>query len=402
MVDEFVRKQQVTGSRNLSFEEVEEILIYFSGSILEKDNEEAVFWDLARNVIARLGFVDCVIYTVNHRAKKLVQRAAYGPKNPRQYDILKPIDIPLGSGITGFVATSGIAERIDDTQKDPRYIVDDEPRRSELTVPIMLKGKVIGVIDCEDHRQNFFTEQDLRIVKAVAAICAIKISHMETQRLVHQKEAKLLKARHEMAELKIKAIRAQMNPHFVFNALNAVQHFITINDKKNALRFLSAFGKLVRLYLKHLDDDTINLFQEIDIIDQYLKLQKLRYDGMFEYGIHFKEQETEMIYVPALIVQLMIEEGVENLAKNKLAGKLNIHIHVPDEKHVEITLDIAISGEGRAVAKLESKYANEVTNWSDHIRLLKKIKKYAIHTEKETNKKRGTIHHITRVTLPCL
>jgi LytS/YehU family sensor histidine kinase len=402
MVAEFARKEQLTGTRNLSFEEVEEILIYFSGSILEKESEEEVFWDLARNVISRLGFVDCVIYTVNHRSKKLVQRAAYGPKNPRQYDILKPMDIPLGQGITGFVAKSGIAERINDTENDSRYIVDDEPRRSELAVPISLKGKVIGVIDCEHPQKNFFTEQHLRIVKAAASICAIKLSHLETQRIVHKKESKLLKARQEMAELKIKAIRAQMNPHFVFNALNAVQHFITSNDKKNALRFLSAFGKLVRLYLKHLEDDTINLFQEIDIIEQYLKLQKLRYDGMFEYGIHFPEQETEMIQVPALIVQLMIEEGVENLAKNKLAGKLDIHIKIPDDKHVEVTVDIAIPRKGKIAAKLESKYANEVTNWSDHIRLLKKIKKYSIQTKKEIKQSRGIIHHITRVTLPCL
>lgn len=400
MVDSLLNKNRTNKSRNLSFEEVEDILIYFSSSILEKDNVEDVFWDLAKNVIARLGFVDCVIYTVDFRKQKLIQRAAYGPKNPKQQDILKPIDIPIGLGITGYVAKTGIAERIDDTLLDERYIVDDEQRRSELTVPIKVKDRVIGVIDCEHPQENFFTEQHLRIVKAVASICAIKLSHLETQSLVHKKETKLLKARHEMAELKVKAIRAQMNPHFVFNALNAIQHFITGNDKKNALRFLSAFGKLVRLYLKHLEDDTINLFQEIDIIEQYLKLQKLRYDGMFEYGIHFPDQETEMIYVPALIVQLMIEEGVENLAKNKLAGRLDIHIQIPDERRVEVTVDIAIPRKGRA--KLESKYANEVTNWSDHIRLLNKLKKYSIHTEKEVNNKRGTIHHITRVTLPCL
>jgi hypothetical protein len=98
----------------------------------------------------------------------------------------------------------------------------------------------------------------------------------------------------------------------------------------------------------------------------------------------------------------MIEEGVENLAKNKLAGKLDIHIKIPDDKHVEVTVDIAIPRKGKIAAKLESKYANEVTNWSDHIRLLKKIKKYSIQTKKEIKQSRGIIHHITRVTLPCL
>jgi putative methionine-R-sulfoxide reductase with GAF domain len=395
-------KKKSTPSRTLSFDEVEDILIYFSGSILEKDSEEEVFWDLAKNVIGRLGFVDCIIYTVNQRTRELVQRAAYGPKNPKQYDILKPINIPLGMGITGFVAASGIAEKISDTLRDARYIVDDERRRSELTVPIKLKDKVIGVIDCEHPRKNFFTDQHLRIVKAIASICSIKLSHLEAQKAVEKKEFYLLRTKHQMAELKIKAIRAQMNPHFVFNALNAVQHFVTINDKENALRFISAFGKLVRLYLKHLEKDSINLFQEIDIMEQYLKLQKLRYEGMFEYLINYNGNGNEMIFVPALIVQLMIEESVENMAKNKLAGKLTINIVTPDEKHVHVTVDIAIPIKGTIISKLESRYANEVTTWADHIRLLKKIKKYAIKTNREVIQKKGAIHYITKVILPCL
>jgi putative methionine-R-sulfoxide reductase with GAF domain len=400
MVDELFMMKQPTVSRTLSFEEVEDILIYFSGSILEKNREEDVFWDLAKNVIARLGFVDCVIYTLDQRTGKLVQRAAYGPKNPRHNDILKPLEIFLGEGITGYVAKTGIAERIADTRIDSRYVMDDEPRMSELTVPIAIKDKVLGVIDCEHPSKDFFTEQHLRIVKAVASICAIKLSHLEALRAVQQKEAKLLLAKNEMADLKIKAIRAQMNPHFVFNALNAVQHYITSNDKKNALRFLSAFSKLVRLYLKHVEDDTISLFQEIDIIDQYLKLQKLRYDGMFEYEIHHEGFDNGLMHVPALIIQLMIEEGVENLAKNKVAGKMEINIQAPNEKHVVVTVDISISGKGKA--KLESRYSNEVTNWSDHIQWLRKIKKYTIKTKKEVIRSKGVVHHITRVTLPCL
>lgn len=397
-----VLKKESKPRRNLSFDEVEDILIYFSGSILGKDREEDIFWDLAKNVIARLGFVDCVIYTVNARSRKLVQRAAHGPKNPTQRIIMKPIAIPLGMGITGFVATTGIAERIRDTTQDPRYIVDDEPRRSELTVPIMLRDKVIAVIDCEHPRKDFFTAQHLRIVKAIASICAIKLGHLEAQGNVRKKEAKLLRARHELAELKIKAIRAQMNPHFVFNALNAIQHFITGNDKQNALRFLSAFSKLVRLYLKHLEHDTITLSQEVDIIDQYLKLQKLRYEGLFEYAIHFPANENEMIRVPALIVQLMIEESVENLAKNRLAGKLAIRIQVTDEKHVEVIVDIAIPGTGNTSSKLESRYTNEVTNWSDHVQLLKKLKKYSIKVNRDVAYRDGTVHYITKVKLPCL
>src|SRR5690606_32842179 len=259
-----------------------------------------------------------------------------------------------------------------------------------------------GIIDCEHPRKNYFTEQDLRIVKAIASICAVKLKQLEAQKAVQHRESKLLQARHQLAELKVQAIRAQMNPHFVFNALNAVQHFITINDKKNALQFLSAFSKLVRLYLKNLENDTIDLFQEIAVVEQYLKLQKLRYDGIFEYEINLPDSDPGLTQVPALIVQLMIEEAVENLAKNRLAGKLKIGIDLPDEHHVGVVLDIEIRQSGKILAKLEERYANEVASWSDHINLLKKVRKYSITTDKEVILDKRVTHNRTRIVLPIL
>lgn len=402
MTEMHLKERKDLSKRNLSNDEVEEILIYFSTSILEKETEQDVFWHLVQNVIARLGFEDCVIYKINTRTNRLVQRAAYGPKNPEPKKILDPMEIPLGTGITGFVATTGIAERIGDTRVDSRYIVDDQSRRSELTVPIIVNNKVVGIIDCEHTKKNYFTDQDLRLVKAIASICAIKLKQLEAQKAVQQKESKLLQARHQLAELKVQAIRAQMNPHFVFNALNAVQHFITINDKKNALRFLSAFSKLVRLYLKNLEKDTIDLFQEIAVVEQYLKLQKLRYEGIFEYEITLPKEDPGAVQVPALIVQLMIEEAIENLAKNRLAGKLEIRIELPDDHHIGVIIDIGIRQTGKILTKLEARYTNEVANWSDHINLLKKVRKYSISTNKEVVQRKGVTHYRTKVLLPIL
>jgi putative methionine-R-sulfoxide reductase with GAF domain len=388
--------------RSLSYEEVEQMLISFSTSVLKKETAEEVYWSLAKNVISQLGFVDCVIYSVNRRTRSLVQRAAYGPKSPVKEVLLKPIAIPLGSGITGFVATTGVAERIADTSKDPRYIVDDEARLSELTVPIKHKEKVIGIIDCEHPEKDFFTEQHLRILNSVASICAVKLSQIEAQQSVRKKEAKLLEAQRQMAEMKIKAIGAQLNPHFVFNALNAIQHFITINDKRGALQFLSAFSKLVRLYLKHLDDDVINLLQELYIVEQYLKLQRLRYEGTFNYEIRYQGIAEDIIRVPALVTQLIIEEGVENLAKNKVAGNMIIDIKRKSEKFVELSIDIAIVQNGKVKGELEKRYANEFTNWNDHVSLLRKVKGYKIEIKRQVIHKKGIVHHINRISLPCL
>src|SRR3546814_17302936 len=92
----------------------------------------------------------------------LIQKAAFSPKNPDGYTIAHAIEIPLGSGIVGSVAASLKPEIIADATKDPRYIIDDKKRLSEITVPIMLDGKLLGIIDSEHSKKNFYTRRHLK------------------------------------------------------------------------------------------------------------------------------------------------------------------------------------------------------------------------------------------------
>ena len=112
---------------------------------------------ITQNVIHKFGFKDCVVYLIDEEREFLEQVAAVGPKNPKAKVIKDPILIPMGMGIVGSVASTGIAEIVSDTSEDERYILDDEFRLSELSVPIHADGEVIGVIDSEHHQKNFFT-----------------------------------------------------------------------------------------------------------------------------------------------------------------------------------------------------------------------------------------------------
>lgn len=136
---------------------------------------DEVLWDVAKNCISRLSLTDCVIYLVDADRQVLVQRAAYGTKNPQDFDIYHPIEIPVGEGIVGNVARSGMPEIISDTSRDARYIADDEVRLSEIAVPLEDQGQVIGVIDSEHPEKNFFSEEHLSILKTIAALCSNKI-----------------------------------------------------------------------------------------------------------------------------------------------------------------------------------------------------------------------------------
>jgi len=123
-----------------------------------------------------LGFEDCIVYLFDDDNRdRLIQYAAYGPKNPSGYIIDNLISIPIGQGIVGAVAQSGRYELINNTSKDKRYIKDDRTRLSELAVPIILDNQTIGVIDSEHSEKNFFTSYHLKILETIASMVSNRL-----------------------------------------------------------------------------------------------------------------------------------------------------------------------------------------------------------------------------------
>jgi signal transduction histidine kinase/CheY-like chemotaxis protein len=152
-----------------------EVIHEFALSQVGLDSLEDIVWNVAKTAIARLGFVDCVIYLLDEDGETLVQRAAHGPKNPVDTDIYNPITIAVGEGIVGSVAQTGQVERIENTSEDPRYILDDQMRLSELAVPIIHNDKVIGVLDSEHPDPGFFTEDHVQLLTTIASLASTRI-----------------------------------------------------------------------------------------------------------------------------------------------------------------------------------------------------------------------------------
>lgn len=141
-------------------------------ALAQAEDLDAVLWAVAHEAIGLMGLEDCVIYVIDAARGVCVQRAAYGPKNPQGYDIYQPIEIRIGEGIVGQVAASGMSVRVDDVSRDPRYIVDDAMRASELAVPILHNGRVIGVLDSEHSTPAFYTIEHEETFIAIASIAA--------------------------------------------------------------------------------------------------------------------------------------------------------------------------------------------------------------------------------------
>lgn len=154
---------------------------FFSSSLHDKESVEEVLWDITKNVIHQLGFVDCVIYEFDTDSKLLHQRAAYGKKNPADDFIYNRITIKLGEGIVGSVAVSKTAILVKDTSVDERYIIDDAMRLSELSVPIIINGELFGVIDSEHPEKAFFNERHLHLLTIIASLCSQKIRSLKNK-----------------------------------------------------------------------------------------------------------------------------------------------------------------------------------------------------------------------------
>lgn len=155
------------------------VLNEFAISLMTIPTVEELLWHVAREVVAKLDFVDCVIYRHDKEPGKLTQVAASGHKNPGETDIANLLSISVGEGITGTVTETKRPIIVEDALQDPRYIPDLVPGRSEICVPVMVNDEVYGVIDCEDTRPGQFDDNHLEILTTVAALTSSKIAQCE-------------------------------------------------------------------------------------------------------------------------------------------------------------------------------------------------------------------------------
>ncbi|MEO7523192.1 MAG: histidine kinase, partial [Ferruginibacter sp.] len=291
--------------------DIDRTIGYFANSVYGENSVNEICWDIARNCISQLQFEDCVVYLLDEEKNLLIQKAAFGPKNPKGHEIIDPIEISPGQGIVGSVWANGKAQLINDTSKDLRYIIDDEKRNSELSVPIFHDGKVIGVIDSEHPRKHFFTEQHLKALTTIASISANKIAEANAEETARQNEIKLLEINKMLAESQLMALRAQMNPHFVFNCLNSIQECIVTEKYGEASKYLNKFSKLFRTVLNNSGKKLVAIDEEKEVLELYLQLEQMRFEQSFSYEMIVDEElEMDEVLLPSMLLQPYVENAL--------------------------------------------------------------------------------------------
>lgn len=147
--------------------------------------------------------------------------------------------------------------------------------------------------------------------------------------------------------LALKSLRAQMNPHFIFNALNSVNQFVALNDERAANKFLADFSKLMRMVLDNSQKEFITLREEQDMIALYLKLEHYRFRDQFEYEfVVDPELDLDDIEIPPMLVQPHIENAIwHGLRYKKEKGHLRVNVY---QNGAGVKISIEDDGIGRA------------------------------------------------------
>lgn len=162
--------------------------------------------------------------------------------------------------------------------------------------------------------EKHFTQQLWFILTSLAtgifliSFIAMQFAKYRRNQAIAQNETERL-----IAELKLKSLQAQMNPHFIFNSLNAIQGFINGRNEKAANDYLVRFAQLIRLYLTSSESKFITLKQEMKVVEVYIELEFLRFSDKFQYKIDIdKTVDLEQYIIPAMLIQPHVENAIRH------------------------------------------------------------------------------------------
>lgn len=209
---------------------------------------------------------------------------------------------------------------------------------------IIAKDRELDLNKARDRERNFLV---LGLIIFLALVIVFSFMFVRQKRLRQEKN---------IIELQHRALRAQMNPHFIFNAINSIQSYILNKNQHEAYDYLAKFGRLIRIVLHNSQEKSLMLHQELEMIKLYVEMEQLRFNNKFEFNLSINDDVHEYeMSVPAMLIQPYIENaiwhGLMNL-ENERNGILNLTLSMNDTLLKIIVED---NGIGREKSKLYKK-----------------------------------------------
>ena len=242
-----------------------------------------------------------------------------------------------------------------------------QDERQETKINMLQKGQQFNEEKLSLQQQKLKSESFIRYILIATTLAFILIGIFiirninlkrknEKQQLEHQLELQQLESKkniiefqQQATELEMQALRAQMNPHFIFNCLSSINRFILINKTEEASDYLTKFSRLIRMALHNSEKPLITLESELEALRLYLDLERLRFKNAFDYSISFiNEVDINSMYIPPMLIQPFAENAIwHGLMHKKGIGCLQIQLSAGDKTLTCVILD---NGIGRNMA----------------------------------------------------
>ncbi len=230
------------------------------------------------------------------------------------------------------------------TLSDSLFNIEKEEKINEIETKYETKQKEqqIKLLD----KENKINSQKIKARNYILALSFVLILLTVLVFLLLQKRRKVF-SELELEKNKHRLLRAQMNPHFIYNALSAIQNYILKNDPMDSVMYISEFSSLTRLVLEGARCDVITLKDDIKLVNAYLKLQQMRFGNKFNYQVAIDESiNVEMIKLPPMLSQPFIENAVEHGMRNKKDGEGKILV---EYKQIGKKLIVLITDNGKGI-----------------------------------------------------
>jgi LytS/YehU family sensor histidine kinase len=156
------------------------------------------------------------------------------------------------------------------------------------------------------------------------------------------------------AELEFQALQAQMNPHFVFNAMSTLQYYILKNESENASEYLAKFARLMRLFLDSSRNKFIELRKEIDLLRSYIELEQARLEHSFQYQIDIDPEVEVDTKIPSVMIQPFVENAILHGLRHKKEGGGLLKLQFSARDHI-VECRIEDNGVGREESAMINK-----------------------------------------------
>ena len=293
---------------------------------LVRKTEEEELSKAQANLVATINNASVMIWSVDREFRLLTFNKPFYTYAKEIYNL----ELNLGQRI---LQHSDIHERDTLTEKWTTYYMR------------ALAGEIVSVEEIR-HGQDFHYSLSPIIERNQIIGVSIFAENVTEQR---RHDRALADATRKLGEMKLMALRSVMSPHFIFNALNSIQYFIGENDKLNAINYLSTFSKLIRSVLSHSVTNEIRLSQEIEMLENYVQLEMMRFENKFDFVLEIDPNiNTDEIEVPSLLIQPYVENAIiHGLYNNDEKGTLWLRVIHDDQN---LIFEIEDNGIGREEA----------------------------------------------------